>query len=141
MGQMRRVLHAYADAKNRHDVDAICALLADDAFYESAGFGPRIQGRDALRAYYEALFRAIPGYRGEFDGEAYGPGCAVVWGRFGGELGPELLGTPVTAGRTLDVPVTFVCTFRDGLLVGDTGYFDAATFAEQAGLPLELVRG
>jgi len=33
-----------------------------------------------------------------------------------------------------------VCTFRDGLLTGDTGYFDAATLCEQAGVALEAVR-
>lgn len=32
--------------------------------------------------------------------------------------------------------MTFVCTFRDGLLVREVGYFDAATFGEQAGVPL-----
>jgi steroid delta-isomerase-like uncharacterized protein len=139
--EIERVLHAYADAKNRHDVEAIVALLAADAFYESAGFGPRIEGRDGLRAYYTALFEAIPGYFGEFDGAAYGDDAAAVWGRFGGALGELFLDRPVERGRRIEVPVTFVCTFCDGLLVGDTGYFDAATLAEQAGVALELIRG
>lgn len=138
--EMERLLTEYADAKNRHDVEAIVRLLADDAFYESAGFGPRIEGKKALHAYYTALFRAIPGYFGEFDGVAYGDDAAVVWGRFGGTLGDEFLGVPVERGRRIEVPVTFVCTFGDGLLVGDAGYFNAATLTEQIGVPLELVR-
>lgn len=134
------VLERYADAKNRHDVDAILSLCADECFYESVPLGARIEGKGALRGFYSALFAGLPDYYGEFDGTAYNEDSAVVWGRFGGTLSGEFMGVEVEAGRRIEIPVTFVCTFRDGLLVGDRGYFDAVTLAEQVGVPLEAVR-
>jgi len=138
--EIASVLDRYAEAKNRHDLDAILSLCADECFYESVPLGARIQGKDDLRGFYSALFAALPDYVGEFEGTAYGESSAVVWGRFGGTLSGQFMGVEVEAGRRIEIPVTFVCTFRDGLLVADRGYFDAATLAEQVGVPLESVR-
>ena len=129
--EIAAVLARYAEAKNRHDVEAILDVCTDDCFYESVALGQRVEGRDALRAFYTDLFQQLPDYQGQFDGVAYGEGSAVVWGRFGGTAGE----------RKVDVPVAFVCTFRDGRIASDVGYFDAATLAEQAGLPLGALRG
>lgn len=125
------VLERYAEAKNARDVDAILDVCTDDCFYESVPLGARVQGREALRAFYTDLFEQLPDYRGDFDGVAYGEDTAVTWGRFGG-TSPD--------GRRVEVPVTFVCTLRDGRIAADVGYFDAATLAEQAGLPLSALR-
>lgn len=133
-------LEAYAAAKNHHDVDAILALCHEDCFYESVPLGGRVEGKEALASFYGALFSGLQDYYGDFDGTAFGEDSAVVWGRFGGTLGERFMGVEVEEGRRIDIPVTFVCTFRDGLLTGDTGYFDAATFAEQVGVSLETVR-
>lgn len=138
--EIATVLEQYAEAKNGHDLDAILSLCADESFYESVPLGARIEGKEALRGFYSALFAALPDYFGEFDGTAYSEDSAVVWGRFGGTLSGEFMGVEVKVGRRIEIPVTFVCTFRDGLLVGDRGYFDAATLAEQVGVPLEAVR-
>lgn len=127
-------LNTYAAAKNRHDLDAIIAACAPDGYYESVGMGARVQGADALRAFYGELFKTLPDYYGAFDGVAYGEDCAVVWGRFGGTMSDSFMGMPVQPGRKLDIPVTFVCTFRDGLLLSDVGYFDVQTLYAQAGL-------
>ena len=132
--EIERALNAYSDAKNRHDLDAAVAAFTDDGYYESKCFGGRVQGREALRKFYGDLFASLPDYFGSFDGVAYGDDSAVVWGRFGGTLGDTFMGMPVERGRKLDIPVTFVCTFRDGKLVGDVGYFDAQTLLTQAGL-------
>ena len=128
---MAAVLARYAEAKNRHDVDAALDACTEDCFYESVGLGARIEGRDALRAFYTDLFTQLPDYFGRFDGVAYGDESAAVWGHWGGTTAD---------GRRVEVPVTFVCTFRDGLIASDVGYFDAATLAEQAGLPLTALR-
>jgi steroid delta-isomerase-like uncharacterized protein len=137
---IERTLMAYAEAKNRHDVEAVLAACHDDCFYESVGLGPRVQGRDALRAFYTALFAALPDYFGDFEGVVYREDVAVAWGRFGGTVAGDFMGVPAERGRTVAVPVTFVCTFRDGLLASDVGYFDAATLCAQAGIPLGRLR-
>lgn len=51
------------------------------------------------------------------------------------------MGLDVEPGRTIEVPVSFVCAFRDGLLLSDTGYFDLATLCAQAGMPLVALYG
>ena len=124
--RIEAVLETYAAAKNRHDVDAALACCHDDASYETAGMPGRVAGKPALRAFYSQLFQLLPDYRAEFHGRAIDGDVAVVWGRFGGTVGD----------RRIDLPVTFVCTFRDGLLASDVGYFDWSSFLAQAGPPL-----
>ncbi|MUL66389.1 hypothetical protein BOO86_18090 [Mycobacterium sp. CBMA 234] len=131
---------AYAAAKNAHDADAVAAAYASDGVYRSIGFGEPIQGHEALKGFYQALFTALPDYHGEFEGIAYGTDTAVAWGRFRGTIAADFLGLGAKIGRPVDIPVTFVCTFRDGLLVSDVGYFDVATFCEQTGIRLASLR-
>ncbi|MEV6139448.1 nuclear transport factor 2 family protein [Nocardia sp. NPDC051990] len=132
---------AYAAAKNAHDADAVAAAYAPDGVYQSVGFGEPVQGHEPLKGFYQALFTALPNYHGEFEGIAYGENTAVAWGRFGGTIAADFLGLGAHVGRVVDIPVTFVCTFRDdGLLISDVGYFDVATFCEQTGIRLAAVR-
>jgi steroid delta-isomerase-like uncharacterized protein len=134
MSSNEQVLDAYAAAKNAHDVDAALAVCTDDCVYRSVGMPGEVRGKEALSAFYTALFASIPDYRGEFDGRAFDGDSAAVWGRFGGTVEGELFGVPVTGGK-VEVPVTFLVTFRDGLIASDVGYFDVRTLAEQAGAP------
>jgi steroid delta-isomerase-like uncharacterized protein len=132
----RQALDRYVEAKDSGDVEAALAVCTDDYRYESVGLGGPVVGKEAARQFYTALFASLPDYHGEFDGIVEGEDAIVAWGRFGGTLDDDLVGIPVERGRTLCVPASFVCTFRDGLLATDTGYFDVATLAAQAGLPL-----
>jgi len=138
--ELERALDKYAAAKNAHDVEAIVALRSDDCVDYQAATGLRIEGKDAIRRFFAGFYASVPDYYGDFDGVAYGHDAAVVWGRWGGTTTDDLFGVETEPGRRLEVPCSFVCTFRDGLLVEDRQYFDAATLAEQLGLPLEQVR-
>ena len=57
------LLHEFADAWNRHDLDALMSMMADDCVFEaSAGpevRGQRCEGRTAVRAAYAAVFEAF----------------------------------------------------------------------------------
>ena len=57
-------LQAFADAWNRHDVDALMSFMADDCVFDaSAGpdaRGTHYQGCDAVRAGYAEVFAAFP---------------------------------------------------------------------------------
>ena len=130
---LERVLREYAGAKNRHDVDAILAACHPDCYYESVGIPGRIEGTDALRTFYAALFETLPDYRGEFSGQAFDRESVAVWGRFSGTVRGDFMGSPATGGR-VEVPVVFLCTFREGLIASDTGYFDVARMLAQAGV-------
>jgi steroid delta-isomerase-like uncharacterized protein len=131
---LRDSVRNYAQAKNRHDIDALVAAYAPEGRYEGSGISEPITGHAQLRSFYGALFNSIPDYHGHFDGTALGSDTAVVWGRMTGTLGDNFLGLPSKPGSRIDVPVTFVCTFRDGLLLRDCGYFDTLTLRQQAGV-------
>lgn len=135
---IEQVLDAYAEAKNRHDVEAAVALCHPDGYYESVGMPGRFQGREALIAFYTNFFALLPDYQAEFEGRAITADTAVVWGRFTGTVSTPLF-EEAPLGCRVEVPVTFVCTFRDGLVYSDVGYFDAASMFRQGGLKLPTV--
>jgi len=58
------VLQAFADAWNRHDVDALMSFMAEDCVFEaSAGpevCGTRYAGREAVRAGFEDVWATFP---------------------------------------------------------------------------------
>lgn len=130
---------AYADAKNRRDLDTVVAAFAPDGYYHTMGLGEPVRGPDALRRFFGGLFAALPDYQGSFAPLAVNGPTVAAWGRFGGTLSGQFMGQPVTPGRKVDVPVTFICTFDpQGRLLSDVGYFDVATMMSQVGLPAPL---
>ena len=58
-----RLLDRFADAWNRHDLDALMSMMTDDCVFEaSAGpqvDGQRSEGKPAVRAAYAAVFEAF----------------------------------------------------------------------------------
>ena len=61
---MTRLLEAFADAFNRHDVEALMAMMTTDCLFQaSAGNavdGERHEGQAAVRAAYAAVFDQFP---------------------------------------------------------------------------------
>jgi uncharacterized protein (TIGR02246 family) len=70
-------------AFNRHDVDAVMALMTEDCVFENTmppPDGERLVGQTAVRAFWERFFRESP--RARFETEdvfAAGDRCAVRW--------------------------------------------------------------
>ena len=62
-----KLLERFADAWNRHDLDALMSMMTDDGVFEaSAGpdvNGQRSEGRQAVRAAYAAVFETFPDAR------------------------------------------------------------------------------
>ena len=62
--ELEKLLAAFAEAWNRHDVDALMSMMADDGVFEaSAGNhvnGERHEGQQAVRAAYAAVFTQYP---------------------------------------------------------------------------------
>jgi steroid delta-isomerase-like uncharacterized protein len=59
-----QLLDRFADAWNRHDLDALMSMMTDDCVFEaSAGAdvnGQRSEGQTAVRAAYAAVFETFP---------------------------------------------------------------------------------
>jgi ketosteroid isomerase-like protein len=57
------IITRFNEAFNRHDVDAIMALMTDDCVFENTNPAPdglRVEGQAAVRGAWENLFRASP---------------------------------------------------------------------------------
>jgi ketosteroid isomerase-like protein len=63
-GNMETLLQAFADAWNRHDVDALMSMMTADCVFEASGGnavdGEKHEGQRAVRAAYAAIFEVYP---------------------------------------------------------------------------------
>jgi len=77
------VIHRFNDVFNRHDVDAVMALMTADCVFEStfpAPDGERFEGTAAVRAFWDRFFGSSP--RARFEAEeifAAGDRAVVRW--------------------------------------------------------------
>jgi hypothetical protein len=92
-----------------------------------------------VRMAYEGYFTAFPDLAPADEGVAFGQHVMVVWGTLEGTSGGEWMGV-APSGQAFAVPFSNITPFRDGLMAGESIYFDLATLCEQAGLPLDAVR-
>lgn len=59
---IRDFIRRWEDSWNSHDTDQILALLHPDVLWDEQVFWPTVlQGREAVRAYVDAIWRAMPG--------------------------------------------------------------------------------
>lgn len=79
----RAIIDAFNEAFNRHDVDALAALLTDDTVFENTSPAPdgrRIQGKDAVVEFWREWFAHNPDAR--FEAEEVilsGSRAVVLW--------------------------------------------------------------
>ena len=138
--EMLRLFEAHREAEAARDIDVILETFVEDCFLETVALGLRSEGRDAVKAAYEhQFFSAFPDLAPDDEGIAVGADVVVVWGTLRGTSRGDWLGVPA-GGGAFAVPFANVVPFRDGLMAGETVYFDLATLCEQAGLPLDQVR-
>jgi steroid delta-isomerase-like uncharacterized protein len=139
-GELLRLFEAHREAEAARDIDAILETFVADCFLDTMPLELRSEGRAAVRAAYEQqFFTAFPDLAPDDEGMAFGDDVVVVWGTLHGTSRGEWLGIPA-GGGTFAVPFANVVPFRQGLMAGETIYFDLATLCEQAQIPLPEVR-
>jgi ketosteroid isomerase-like protein len=111
------VLQAFADAWNRHEVDAIMAFMTPDRVFEaSAGpdvCGARYAGRDAVRAAFADVWATFPdAHRGDARHFVRGDRGVSEW---------IFTGTR-SDGTRVEVHGYDVFTFRGGKLALENSY-------------------
>lgn len=137
---MQRLFERHRVAEAARDYDGILETFVEDCFLETHALGLRSEGRVAVRrTYEESYFAAFPDLSPDDVGRAFGEDVMVVWGTLEGTSGGEWLGVP-PSGKSFSVPFANITPFRDGLMWGETIYFDLATLCEQAELPLDEIR-
>jgi ketosteroid isomerase-like protein len=81
--ETRDVVERFNAALNRHDIDAVMALMTDDCLFENtfpAPDGERYQGQPAVRGFWQELVDSTPD--AHFTVEelvAMGDRCVVRW--------------------------------------------------------------
>jgi hypothetical protein len=138
--EMLRLFEAHRAAEAARDIDSILETFATDCFLETIPLGIRSEGKEAVRAAYEAqFFTAFPDLAPEDEGMAVGDDAIVVWGTLRGTSRGEWLGV-APGGGSFAVPFANLVPFKDGLMEGEKIYFDLATLCEQAKVPLDDIR-
>ncbi len=64
----RELIDAYNDAWNRHDLDAVSAMHADDIVFHNHTAGERVDGAAAVREHIGRIFAGWPDLR--FEGRS-----------------------------------------------------------------------
>ena len=111
------VLQAFADAWNRHDVDALMTFMSEDCVFEaSAGpdsCGSRYAGRDAVRQSFADVFASFPDAHWEGARHfVHGDRGVSEW---------TFTGTR-TDGARVEVQGCDLFTFRDGKIALKNSY-------------------
>ena len=111
-------LQAFADAWNRHDVDALMTFMTDDCRFEtSAGpdvCGTRYEGRAAVRAGFADVWAAYPdAHWGHARHFVCGERGVSEW---------TFTGTRAADGMRVEVNGCDVFTFRDGRIAVKNSY-------------------
>lgn len=111
------MLHAFADAWNRHDVDALMGFMSEDCVFEaSAGpdvCGSRYVGREAVRAGYIEVWTTFPdAHWGNARHFVHGDRGVSEW---------TFTGTR-TDGSRVEVNGCDLFTFRDGKIALKNSY-------------------
>ena len=115
--ELFKLLDRFADAWNRHDLDARMSMMTDDCVFEaSAGpqvDGQRSEGKQAVRAAYVAVFEAFP------DAQWANPRHFIAGNRGVSEW--TFTGTQKD-GRRVEVNGCDLFTFNDGKIAIKNSY-------------------
>jgi len=111
------LLDRFADAWNRHDLDALMSMMTDDCVFEaSAGpqaNGQRHEGRAAVRAAFAAVFELFPDARWENPRHVISGNRAVSEWTFTGTQ---------KDGKRVEVTGCDLFTLRDGKIAIKNSY-------------------
>ncbi|MFY9926700.1 MAG: nuclear transport factor 2 family protein [Streptosporangiaceae bacterium] len=139
---LRDFADRWLTAWNSHDTGTVLALLHPDVQWDETVFWPHpLHGREAVRAYVDAIWRAMPGYSvSEVQlFTATDDGRALVLFRQRGAA-PSGLGTQQrssgqgSSGQGFDVQgCDIFLGFRDGLLAHYTAAFEIVDMLRQLG--------
>ena len=110
-------LQAFAEAWNRHDVDALMSFMADECVFESSAgpdaCGTRYVGREAVRAGFAEVWAVFP--------DAHWAGARHFVHGDRGVSEWTFMGTRVDGGR-VEVHGCDLFTFRDGKIALKNSY-------------------
>jgi steroid delta-isomerase-like uncharacterized protein len=126
-------VRSYFEAMDRRDVAAMAAHWRDDGVEDVVPVG-LLRGKDELRGFLEATFRAVPDARTTVGRIIAGEtSCAVEWRLEGTFDGAPLMDIEPT-GKHVEIRGFDLLELEEGQIVSNTAYYDGASFARQIGM-------
>lgn len=107
------LVYEYVGAWNRHDVDEVAGLYADDALYEDLLLPVTLHGTVALRSHLRQLFNSSPDVVLALGAEPLGNGDRACF---------EWLMLDEREGQTTELRGVSVMLIEDGRIVRQTDY-------------------
>jgi steroid delta-isomerase-like uncharacterized protein len=135
-----QVVRAAFEALGRRDADAMHGYYSPDVVEDVVPIGV-FRGPDEVVDFFKQVLAAIPDL--ETSVSRLVPGereVAVEWRMTGTFSGAPFRGIDPT-GRRIELRGLDLFEVEDGLIVGNTGYYDGAEFARQVGLMPALDSG
>lgn len=132
---MDRVVEEHFRYEATNDLEGVLSTLTDDIVHDVVGFpgGPR-RGKDAVRPFYEALYRDLEGEKVDPLHRYYGADALVDEAVWHGRVVGSLLGLP-GRDRSVSFRQLHVFVFRDGLIARETVWLDVAAIHQQLAEP------
>jgi steroid delta-isomerase-like uncharacterized protein len=124
-----RWIHDFVAAWNSQDGPLVGTFLAEDCYWEDTAVGQRGEGRDYVVKNWSKGFSSVfPDAHFEVehvvcDDEGY----AIQW---------RWTGTHQASGRGYDIRGASAGRHKNGLVVGQTDYWNAAAMTKQLGGPI-----
>jgi steroid delta-isomerase-like uncharacterized protein len=120
--------------ENRHDLDGIMGTFGASARYDEEPWDDHHIGRDAVRAYYDGLLRAMPDLAIEVRRRHVAEDAVILETVISGHNLGAWRGLPPT-GRRLRFPLCGIFTFdSEDRLAGEKIYYDRAAVLRQLGV-------
>ena len=127
------VARSYFEAIGRHDLEAMVGHWKPGASGSIHGLAD-LTAPDSYRAWFGGLFTAFPDFEFEIlDLVAEGEQAAVRWRATGTFTGPGTFEGLIANGRAVEMEGCDVVTVRDGMIVDNRAYMNAAEMARQLG--------
>jgi steroid delta-isomerase-like uncharacterized protein len=127
-------MQTIAQVWNSHDAGKVASLYTEDCVYDNEPGGALIKGREALKAYVDSLFGAIPDFKIELkSGFSSGTSAAAEWVWSGTPKGTLPSGLAAT-GKSFSVRLCTISEDQGDLMKQVTVYWDRVAFLTQLGL-------
>jgi steroid delta-isomerase-like uncharacterized protein len=129
-----RTVQEHLRLENHHDLNGIMETFGAEAFYNDEPWDDHRVGRDAVRAYYEQLMKAVPDLVIEVVRQLPSSEAVTLLCVVSGTHEGAWRGLPGT-GRRLKFPLCAVYTFNEAdKIEAETIYYDRATILAQLGV-------
>ncbi len=130
--QNKRLWQKHVLAENRRSIQGLLDTLCDEPVYKIMATDEEHRGKDAVATFYSGLFEAVPDATFDLLNAYVSEEGVVEESVLRGTHRGTWLGVEPT-GRQIALPLTIVFPMKDGTILGERLYFDAATLMRQLG--------